>query len=147
MFLLIQLGISQQLFWQRLDAKQGHTPLPQPKLIYLAILRCVSKVCLTHFKSITHMDILTITFCVMHWFWVGFNGLARWRHRINKRLSKQSTWRWFETPSCSLWRHCNDYVPWSAAATPWCIEMSICLSCNFGAFTWYIYLKYETISW
>ena len=27
--------------------------------------------------------------------------------RLNKRLSKQS-WGWrFETPSCSLWRHCN----------------------------------------
>ena len=29
--------------------------------------------------------------------------------RLNKRLSKQSSgWR-FETPSCSLWRHCNGY--------------------------------------
>ena len=27
--------------------------------------------------------------------------------RINKRLSKQSWGWWFETPSCSLWRHCN----------------------------------------
>ena len=27
--------------------------------------------------------------------------------RLNKRLSKQSRRRWFETPSCSLWRHCN----------------------------------------
>ena len=28
--------------------------------------------------------------------------------RLNKRLSKQS-WDWrFETPSCPLWRHCND---------------------------------------
>ena len=28
--------------------------------------------------------------------------------RLNKRLSKQSS-RWqFETPSCSIWRHCND---------------------------------------
>ena len=25
--------------------------------------------------------------------------------RLNKRLSKQSTRRWFETPLCSLWRH------------------------------------------
>ena len=30
-------------------------------------------------------------------------------HRcLNKRLSKQSRRWWFETPSCSLWRHCND---------------------------------------
>ena len=27
--------------------------------------------------------------------------------RLNKRLSKQSRGRWFETPSGSLWRHCN----------------------------------------
>ena len=27
--------------------------------------------------------------------------------RQNKRLSKQSRRRWFETPSRSLWRHCN----------------------------------------
>ena len=26
---------------------------------------------------------------------------------LNKRLNKQSRRRWFETPSCSLWRHCN----------------------------------------
>ena len=29
--------------------------------------------------------------------------------RLNKRLSKQPYGWWFETPSCSLWRHCNDY--------------------------------------
>ena len=27
--------------------------------------------------------------------------------RLNNRLSKQSWGRWFETPSCSLWRHYN----------------------------------------
>ena len=27
---------------------------------------------------------------------------------LNKRLSKQSWGCWFETPSRSLWRHCND---------------------------------------
>ena len=27
---------------------------------------------------------------------------------LNKRLSKQSWVRWFETPLHSLWRHCND---------------------------------------
>ena len=27
--------------------------------------------------------------------------------RLNKRLSKQPRLRWFETPSSSLWRHCN----------------------------------------
>ena len=27
--------------------------------------------------------------------------------RLNKRLCKQSRRRWFEMPSCSLWRYCN----------------------------------------
>ena len=27
--------------------------------------------------------------------------------RLDKRLSKQTWGWWFETPSCSLWRHCN----------------------------------------
>ena len=31
---------------------------------------------------------------------------------LNKRLSKQSDGRWFETPSRSLWRHCNGlFIP------------------------------------
>ena len=29
--------------------------------------------------------------------------------RLNKRLSKQPWGRWFETPSWSLWRHCDVY--------------------------------------
>ena len=28
--------------------------------------------------------------------------------RLNKRLNKQSRRRWFETPSRSLWRYCNE---------------------------------------
>ena len=28
---------------------------------------------------------------------------------LNKRLSKQPWGWWFEAPSWSLWRHCNDY--------------------------------------
>ena len=34
--------------------------------------------------------------------------------RLNKRLSKQSSGWWFETPSWSLWRHCNE---WNAKNT------------------------------
>ena len=30
---------------------------------------------------------------------------------LNKRLSKQSRRRWFETPSRSLWRHCYELHP------------------------------------
>ena len=38
--------------------------------------------------------------------------------RLNKRLSKQSGRRWFETPSRSLWYHCNDLRRLSKD-TPW----------------------------
>ena len=30
--------------------------------------------------------------------------------RLNKRLSKQSSGWWFETPSRQLWHHCNDMI-------------------------------------
>ena len=30
--------------------------------------------------------------------------------RLNKRYSKHSWGWWFETPSCSLWRHCNESI-------------------------------------
>ena len=29
---------------------------------------------------------------------------------LNKQLSKQSWGWWFETPTCSLWRHCNEII-------------------------------------
>ena len=32
--------------------------------------------------------------------------------RLNKRFSKQSWGWWYETPSRSLWRHCNDIPRW-----------------------------------
>ena len=32
--------------------------------------------------------------------------------RLNKQFSKQSWRRWFETQSCSLWRHCNTSWEW-----------------------------------
>ena len=35
--------------------------------------------------------------------------------RLNKRLIKQSWGWWFETPTCSLWRHCDDHDPWCSA--------------------------------
>ena len=45
--------------------------------------------------------------------------------RLNKRLSKQSWGWWFETPSHSLWRHCNETV-----RTP---------KCNSNALMWDTY--------
>ena len=34
--------------------------------------------------------------------------------RLNIWLSKQSRRGWFETPSFSLWRHCNEWLDWIA---------------------------------
>ena len=39
--------------------------------------------------------------------------------RLDNWLSKHSWCWWFETPSCSLWRHCNalrEYRPWNVPA-------------------------------
>ena len=41
--------------------------------------------------------------------------------RPNKRLSIQSWGWWFETLSCSLWRHCNDWF-WYWSATDWALS-------------------------
>ena len=38
--------------------------------------------------------------------------------RLNKRLSKQSWGRWFETPSCPLWCHCNGLSGAHGCAAP-----------------------------
>ena len=39
--------------------------------------------------------------------------------RLNKRLSKQPWGWWFETPSWSLWRHCNDLDHSASVCFPW----------------------------
>ena len=39
--------------------------------------------------------------------------------RLNKRLSKQWRRRWFETPSRSLWRHCNTMRPRDVCVHRW----------------------------
>ena len=45
----------------------------------------------------------------------------------NKRLGKQSWGWWFDTPSLSLWRHCNDqsplHSPWQRSSNVhlWCV--------------------------
>ena len=45
--------------------------------------------------------------------------------RSHKRLSKQSWGRWSETPSCSLWCHCNDVM---AATISWCVQSFVVTS-------------------
>ena len=43
--------------------------------------------------------------------------------RLNKRLSKHSRCQWFETPSCSLWRHYNAFCS--------CLNAFIKYWCNY----------------
>ena len=45
--------------------------------------------------------------------------------RLNKRSSKQSRHRWFETPTHSLWRHCND-----TTVHPYNMGCHICITLN-----------------
>ena len=46
---------------------------------------------------------------------------------LNKRLSKQWWGWWFETPSCSLWRHCNDQIYYEIAKRSVVISLYRCL--------------------
>ena len=46
--------------------------------------------------------------------------------RLNKRLSEQSRRRWFETPSRSLWRHCNVKLCSSFYICNWCVVRITC---------------------
>ena len=47
---------------------------------------------------------------------------------LNKRFSKQSWGWWFETPSRSLWRHCNAKLEWGHESyIPWEIVWPCCL--------------------
>ena len=62
--------------------------------------------------------------------------------RLNKRLSKQSIRRWFETPSSSLWRHCNAIVPrqiWR--------QFLMYISCNIFYWSIYIPVRQQAIAW
>ena len=49
--------------------------------------------------------------------------------RLNKRLSKQSRRRWFETPLRLLWRHCNGGVTSSETKIP--VSFARCLPSYF----------------
>ena len=69
--------------------------------------------------------------------------------RLNKRLSKQSWGWWFEGPSRSLWRHCNDHVRCCICALTtsskqepslsfygaWCINSSILMFIKYNIYT------------
>ena len=54
--------------------------------------------------------------------------------RPNKRLSKQSRGWWFETPSCSLRRHCNERYP---IIQPCRQPMGVSSVSDWGKTEWY----------
>ena len=51
--------------------------------------------------------------------------------RLNKCLSKQPRRQWFETPLCSLWRHCNDHTLPFRSTGCWDTERQ-CWCCDFA---------------
>ena len=62
--------------------------------------------------------------------------------RLNKRLRKQSRCRWFKTPSRSLWRPCNAYIPrylLQVAIRSYCINI-------FTSQLWLQAVSYDTSS-
>ena len=70
--------------------------------------------------------------------------------RLNIRLSKRSWGRWFDTPSCQLWRHCNvgmmlaceislEKVHCRASQFSWCVPgwgFYIRLFCSYSGYQW-----------
>ena len=77
---------------------------------------CLNQCCSS---SPTHDDVIKWKYFPRYWFFVrrihrgpSQRPVKRIFHaffdlRLNKRLSKTSRCRWFETPSRSLWPHCN----------------------------------------
>ena len=62
--------------------------------------------------------------------------------RLNKRLSKQPRGWWFETPSGSLWRHCNGKTV--STHSVWCIgAVSMINLLNQMSFSNHIYCNHE----
>ena len=59
---------------------------------------------------------------------------------LNKRLSKQSWGWWFETPSCSLWRHRNEKV--SKIDQPRDMTWSV-IECFLGMLAFYFSEHYQ----
>ena len=62
--------------------------------------------------------------------------------RLNKRLSKQSWGWWFEGPSRSLWRHCNDHVRCCICALTTSSKQEPSLS-FYGAWCINMFIKYN----
>ena len=51
---------------------------------------------------------------------------------LNKRLSKQPWGWWFETPSWSLWRQCNDMIVFACRKYMYIVVLKKLLECNLA---------------
>ena len=109
---------------------------PMNKLLWNLVIfteeKCIWKCCLLNSGHFVPVLMSKCTSYTYHWFlddvikrkhfphyWPFMRGIhpsqrpVTWSFdvsfdlRLKKRLSKQSRRRLFETPSCSLWRHCN----------------------------------------
>ena len=65
---------------------------------------------LYHVKTTRHDDVIKLKPFPCYWSFV--TGEFPAQRPVNERLSKQSWGWWFETSSCSLWRHCNGWRWW-----------------------------------
>ena len=59
--------------------------------------------------------------------------------RLNEQLSKQSLGWWFETPLCSLWRHCNEEYWSSSHCIGYATSFMYLVFSDFPANWWYIH--------
>ena len=65
--------------------------------------------------------------------------------RLSKRLSKHSRSRWFQTPSHSLWRHCNVTLPAHEQQWYWLFSVT-CLPWRMIPTTWAtMILRYDNL--
>ena len=68
--------------------------------------------------------------------------------RLNKLLSKQSWVWWFETPLCSLWRHCNEtswFLHYGGVVSSWFMLLSSSLSSTINV-TQFVNIQYIILS-
>ena len=65
--------------------------------------------------------------------------------RPNNRLSKPSRRRWFETPLCSLWRHCADWLQINILVAQFPMFMHCCLAKTFKRMLWQLYDSFNIL--
>ena len=119
-------GISCEISLMLLDLTDDKTSLVH--VMALKLLRQNNKNFISqqtphNFLALTHDDVIKWKHFLHYWpfvrettghWWIPSQRPVTWSFEVffdlhlNKRFSKQFGLWWFETPSCSLWRHCNE---------------------------------------